>query len=96
MVKTQLSTQFSHHLIVEMRFVFSDYGLRDSKPSYHMIEQKESGNFSILNICRHSLSPFCKVINDYDDVTMPPDRGRITMHKINTLLGKNDNNNEGV
>ena len=70
MAKTHLSTQLIHHLISEMRSVVSDYGLWDSKPSYHMIEQKESDSLAILYICRHCLSPFCKVINDYDDVTM--------------------------
>ena len=72
MTKTQLNTQLSHHLITEMGFVVSDYGLWNSKPIYHMIKQKEGGNISILSICRHFLIPFCKVYNSYDDVTMPP------------------------
>ena len=72
MTKTQLSTQLSHHLITEMRSVVSDYGLWESKPSYHMVKLEEGVSISILCICRHFLSPFCKVIDSYDDVTMPP------------------------
>ena len=73
MKKTQLSTQLSHHLIVEMISVVSDYGLWNSKPSYHMIKQEDDGSISILYICRNCFSPFFKVINDYIDLTMPPD-----------------------
>ena len=50
----------------------SDYGLRDSESRYHMIEQEESGSITVFCICRHGLSPLCKIVNDYDDVTMPP------------------------
>ena len=38
MEKTQLSSQLSHHLILEMRSVVNDYSLRDSQPSYHMVK----------------------------------------------------------
>ena len=73
MMKTQLSTQLNHHLIMEMGFVISDYGLWNSKPSYCMIEKEESDNITILYICRHFLSPFCEIIYGYNDVTMPLD-----------------------
>ena len=51
--------------------VISDYVLWDSKPSYYMIEQKKGGCVAILYICRDCLNPFCKIINGYNDVTMP-------------------------
>ena len=72
MTKTQLVTQLCLHLITEMRYVISNYGLRNPKPGYGVIKEKEGGIFTILCICRHCLSPFCKVIYSYDDVTMPP------------------------
>ena len=71
MMKTQLNTQLSHHLITEMGSMVNDYGLWNSKPSYHMIKQKEGSSVSILCICMHFLIPFCKIIDGYDDVTMP-------------------------
>ena len=71
MTKTQLSTQLNHHLIMEMGFVISDYGLWNSETRYYMIEKEEGGSITILCICRHSLRPFCEIINDYNDVTMP-------------------------
>ena len=71
MVNAQPSTQLSHHLIAEMRSIFSDYGLWDFEPSYHMIKQKKGHSISNLCICRNFLSPFCKLIDNYDDVTMP-------------------------
>ena len=80
MTKTQL--------IVEMRSLFSDYGLWNSKPSYHMTKQKEGGSLSILCICRNCLIPFCKVINGYDDVTMPLDEVGLQCMKSITHLEK--------
>ena len=71
MEKNQLITHLIDHMIPEMRSVVSDYSLRDSKPSYHMVDYKEGGSLTILCICRHCLIPFCEVINDYDHVTMP-------------------------
>ena len=70
MTKTQLNTQLNHHLITEMGFMVSDYGLQNSKPRYHMVKQKEGGSLAILDICRHCLNPFCKIINVYNDVTI--------------------------
>ena len=37
-----------------------------------MIEQEESESITILYIFRHGLSPFCEIVNGYNDVTMPP------------------------
>ena len=72
MMKTQLSTQLNHHLIMEMESMISDYGLRNSKPSYNMIKKKEGEGPAILCICSHFLNPFCKIIYGYNDVTMTP------------------------
>ena len=76
--------------------MISDYGLRNSKPSYYMIEKEERGSLTILCICRHSLIPFCEVIHGYNDVNMPPILGRITMHKIYPPFGERANDNERV
>ena len=76
--------------------MISKNGLRDSKSSYDMIEQEENDSLTIFRICRHGLSPLCKIVNGYDDVTMPPGLGRITMHIINTPFGKWANGNDGV
>ena len=60
MTKNQRSTQLSHHLIMEMGSVISDYGLWNSKPSYYAIEKEEGGNITILCICRNFLNHFVK------------------------------------
>ena len=70
MMKTLLGTQLSHHLIMKMGSMISDYGLWNSEPSYDVIEKEEGGNTTILCIFRHCLSPFCEIIHGYDDVTM--------------------------
>ena len=57
---------------MEMGSVISNNGLQDSESSYDMIEQEESGSLTIFHICRHGLILFCKIVNGYDDVTMPP------------------------
>ena len=53
---------------MEMGSVISNDGLWNSKSSYDMIEQEESGSLTIFRICRHGLSPFSEIINGYDDV----------------------------
>ena len=76
--------------------MISDYGLWNSEPSYYMIEKEEGGSLTILCICSYSLTPLSEIIHSYNNVTMPLDRGRITMRKLNTPFGKRANDNDGV
>jgi hypothetical protein len=37
-----------------------------------VVEDKKSFSMIIIHKSMHSLNPFCEVINDNDDMTMPP------------------------
>lgn len=94
--QTQLGCQLGHHVTTKMRTMICDDGLRDSEPGNHMIEHKLSICLTVISQCRHHFSPFCKVINDDNNITMPPDQVRVTGHKINAPLCKGANGNDRV
>jgi hypothetical protein len=49
-----------------------DNGFWNTKASDDVVEYEKSYSTTIIKKSRHSLNPFCKVINDNDDITMPP------------------------
>jgi hypothetical protein len=52
--------------------MISDNGTWYTKMSYDMVEKEKSCSMTIIQEGRHSLSPFGEVVNDDDDVTLPP------------------------
>jgi hypothetical protein len=52
--------------------MISDNGLWNTKASDDVVEDKKSCGTTIVQKSRHSLSPFCEVINGNDDITVPP------------------------
>jgi hypothetical protein len=52
--------------------MISDNVLWNTKASDDVVEEKESCSTTIIQKGRHSLNPFFEVINDNDDITMPP------------------------
>jgi hypothetical protein len=91
MVKTQLFSKFGHHKIPKVATVISDDSLVNTKTSYDVIKKKQGCSLSSIVECRHRLGPFRKVINDYNDVTMPPSRVRVTCHEIDAPFRKRTN-----
>jgi len=94
--QTQPSSELCHHVILEMRSMISNDGLRDTKSSYDMVEKKLSNSFIVNITCGHRLNPFSEIINEDDDICMPPRRARVTSHEFNTPLGKGSNDNNWV
>ena len=88
MMQTQLSSELCHHVTLEMISMISNDDLRDTKSSYDMVEKKLSRSFTISITCGHRHRPFSEIINDNDDITMPPDQVRVTCHEINTPFSK--------
>ena len=72
MTKTQPLSKFKHHKIPKVATVISDDSLGNTKMSYDIIKKEQCCSISSVVKCQHRLDPFHKVINDYDDVTMPP------------------------
>jgi len=66
---------------------------RDFEPSYNLIEYEEGSSLTIGFNCIHGLSPFSKVVNDHDNVLMPPSRSCVEIHKVHPPLveGTEDN-----
>jgi hypothetical protein len=96
MSKTQLFSKLGHHEILKMATVISDDSLRDSKLSDDMIEYEQGCIFSGIIECRHHLDPFSEIIHGYDDVSMPPDRVRVTCHEVNAPFCERTNGNYRV
>jgi hypothetical protein len=91
MAKTQLLGKFRHHKIPKVATVISNNSLGNTKTSYDVIKKKQGCGLSSIIECWHRLGPFCKVINDYNNVTMPPGRVRVTCHEINAPFCKRTN-----
>ena len=62
--------------------------LRDTKTCYDVVKNELSSSNTVNIVCGHHLGPFCKIVNDNDDITMPPDRVRVTCHEINAPFGR--------
>ena len=88
MEKTQLFSKFGHHEVPKMTTVIGNNSLRDTKPSNDMIENEKSCSFPSVIKCRHHFGPFSEIIHSYNDVSMPPDRVRVTCHEVNALFGE--------
>ena len=73
MMKSQLGTQLSHHMIMKMGTIISNNGLWNSKSGDDLVKYEQSNSFTIVRECAHSLNPFCEVIDGNDYITMPPD-----------------------
>jgi hypothetical protein len=71
----------------------SDNLLRNLKPSYDLIKNEKCCSFPIISEHWHSLSPFGEVVDDHDNVMMPPSRSQIACHKIHPPLGDRANSN---
>jgi hypothetical protein len=72
MTKTQLSPQFTHHMVLEMGSMISYNSLLDCEMSDDVIEHKKCCNSAIVKKCRHSLNPFIEIIDCDDNITIPP------------------------
>jgi hypothetical protein len=86
MSKTQLVSKFRHHKVSKIATVISNNSLWDPESSNNMIKYEKDCSFPSIVECRHRLDPFCEIIHDYDNVSMPPGRVRVTCHEIDTLL----------
>lgn len=61
---------------------------------YDMVEEELSSSGIVSIICGHHLSPFSEVVDDNDDIAMPPSRVRVTCHEIDSQFSKRENGND--
>jgi hypothetical protein len=76
--------------------MISNDSLGNTKPSNDMIEYEQCCSFPGVIECRHRLDPFSEVIHNYDDVSMPPNRLRVTCHEVNAPFCEGTNRNYRV
>jgi len=70
--------------------------LRNIKLSDDVVKHKKCGSATIIKKCSYSLNPFSEIINDNDDITVPPVGGRITLNKINSPFGEGVDGDNGM
>lgn len=63
---------------------------------YGMVEEELGSNDTIRIICGHHLDPFSKIVDNEDDIAMPPDQVRVTCHEIYAPFRKWANDNDWV
>ena len=65
-----------------------NYSPWDPKPCNNMIKEKLCSGLSYVVECRHRFSPFGKIVDCDNNITMPPGRRRVTGHEVNTPFRK--------
>jgi hypothetical protein len=96
MPKTQLVSKLRHHKVAKMDTVISNDSLWDPKSSNNVIKYEKGCNFPGIVESRNRLDPFGEIIHGYNNVSMPPDRVRVTGHKINAPFRERSNGNYKV
>jgi hypothetical protein len=96
MSKTQLVGKFRHHKVLKMATVISNNSLWDPESSNNMIKYEKGCRFPSTVESRHRLDPFHEIIHGYDNVSMPPDRVRVTFHEIDTPFCERSDGNYRV
>jgi hypothetical protein len=74
--------------------MINDNLTRDTEPGDNLIEYEEGDNLSIRFNCRHGLDPLGKVVDDHDNVLMPPSRSWVAIHEVHPPLGEGINGND--
>jgi hypothetical protein len=82
-------------VVLKVTSMVSDNLLRNPEPSYDLIKNEKCCSFPIIRKCWHSLNPLGEVVDDHDNVTIPPSRSLVACHKIYPPLGERANNNNG-
>jgi hypothetical protein len=76
-----------------MTTVINNDSLMNTKSSNDMIEYEQCYSYPGVIKCRHHLGPFSEIVHSYNDVSMPPDRVRVTCHEVNAPFGEWTNEN---
>jgi hypothetical protein len=96
MFKPQLRCYLFHHFILKVTAMISDNLTRDTEPGDNLIEYKEGGSIPIGFNFRHGLDPLSKVVDDHDNVLMPPSQSWVAIHKVHPPLGEGTDGNDWV
>ena len=70
--KPHISFWFFHHFILKVTTMINDNLTQDTEPGDNLIEYEEGYILPIGFNCRHGLDPLIKVVDDHNNVLMPP------------------------
>ena len=74
--------------------MISDNLTRDTELGDNLIEYEEGDSLPIRFNCRHGLGPLSKVVDDYDNVFMPPRQSIVAIYEFHPPLGEGTDGNE--
>jgi len=57
-------------------------GLRNANTHYDMVDEELSNNDTVSVRCLDHLGPFSEVVDDEDNIAMPPGRVRVICHEV--------------
>jgi hypothetical protein len=76
--------------------MINDNLTRDTELGDNLVEHEESCSLPIGFNCRHGFEPLGKVVDDHDNVLMPPSRSWVAIDEIYLPLGEGSDSNNWV
>jgi hypothetical protein len=76
--------------------MISDNLTRDTEPDSNLIEYEEGSSLPIGFHGRHGFSPLSKVVNDHDNMLMPPNQSWIAIYEVYPPLNEGTDGNDWV
>jgi hypothetical protein len=76
--------------------MINDNLTRDTEPGDNLIEYEEGNNLPIGFHGRHGFDPLSKVVDDHDNMLIPPNQSWIVIYKVYPPLGEGTDDNDWV
>jgi hypothetical protein len=69
---------------------------RDTKLGDNFIEYEEGNNFPIEFHAKHGFIPLSKVVDEHDNMLIPPNRSWVSIYEVYPTLGEGTDDNDWV
>jgi hypothetical protein len=76
--------------------MINDNLTRDTEPSDNLVEHEEGYSIPIRFYSRHGFDPLGKVVDNHDDVLIPPSQSWVAIDEIYPRLGEGTDGNDWV
>ena len=96
MYKLHLRCYLFHLFILKLTAMISDNLTWDTEPSDNLVEHEEGCSLPIGFYSRHGFDPLGNVIDNHDDVLIPPNRSWVSIDEIYPPLGEGTDSNDWV
>ena len=74
--------------------MISDNITRDTEPGDNLVEHEEGCSLPIGFYSSHGLGPLSEVVNDHDNMLVPPNQSWVAIDEIYPPLGEGTNGND--